>query len=98
MGLGSGDIGPTQVDLLGLFSSLPVCPIAHRLTKTMDAAPPLHCSPEGRKTKGFYWCYSDGRWGSCPTVPYGELRLCMRLCLVPLKIPKISSATVISNV
>ena len=75
MGLGSGDIGPTQVDLLGLFSSLPVCPVAHCLTKTTDAAPPLHCSPEGRKTEGFYWCYFDGRWGSCPTVPYGELRL-----------------------
>ena len=43
-----------------------------------DAAPPgLASSPllEG-KMIGVLWCSSGGRWGSCPTLPRRELRLC----------------------
>jgi len=34
----------------------------------------LASSPEG-KMKGVLLGYSGGRWGSCPTLPHGELRL-----------------------
>jgi hypothetical protein len=40
-------------------------------------------TPAERKKMGVGFLLAGGRWGSCPTLPYGELRLCICIrCVV----------------
>ena len=81
-GLGMGNWA-SSMGLLGLFLSA----LFPRFLQAMEdgrrrgAAPPglvASLSSEGKMIGGL-WCSSGGRWGSCPTLPHGELRLWLNL-------------------
>ena len=64
--------------LLGLFltSRLSLCSCRRR-TLPAAAEAPLLCGSLAPWKKGVLLSYSGGRWGSCPTLRYGKLRLCL---------------------
>ena len=80
-GWGIWAVGQLNCALLGLFHTTPSPRFsqATRLTPPPAAAAPLtmagQVAPEGKMKRGVLLGNSGGRWGSCPTLPHGELRL-----------------------
>jgi len=76
-----GALGPAQrlVGLLGLFLTSLCLSAAtgdgrHRRLPRHRSSSPLWLA--GSPKEGVLLIFSDDRWGSCPTLPHGELRLC----------------------